>query len=35
MDAPTEFRQIRSLIGESFDGEDTDSESIVKTVVPA
>ena len=28
------MRQIRSLIGESFDGEDTDAESLVRTVVP-
>ena len=34
MDEPTELRQIRSLIGESFDGEDTDAESLVRTVVP-
>ncbi|MDE7407079.1 MAG: nucleotidyl transferase AbiEii/AbiGii toxin family protein, partial [Muribaculaceae bacterium] len=34
MDEPTELRQIRSLIGDSFDGEDTDAESAVRTVVP-
>ena len=34
MDEPTELRQIRSLIGESFDGEDADAESLVRTVVP-
>ena len=34
MDEPTESRQIRSLIGECFDGEDTDAESLVRTVVP-
>jgi len=34
MDEPTELRPIRSLIGESFDGEDTDAESLVRTVVP-
>lgn len=34
MDEPTELRQIHSLIGESFGGEDTDAESIVRTVVP-
>ena len=35
MDEPTELRPIRSLIGESFDGEDTDAESLVRTVVPS
>ena len=35
MDEPTtELRQIHSLIGESFNGEDTDAESLVRTVVP-
>ena len=34
MDEPTELRPIRSLIGESFDGEDTDADSFVRTVVP-
>ena len=34
MDEPTELRHIRSLIGESFDSEDTDAESLVRTVVP-
>lgn len=34
MDEPTELRQIHSLIGESFDGEDTDADSLVRTVVP-
>ncbi len=34
MDEPTELRPIRSLIGESFDGEDTDAESLVRTVIP-
>lgn len=34
MDEPTEVREIRSLIGESFEGEDTDAESHIKTVVP-
>lgn len=35
MDKPAELRQIRSLIGESFDGEDTGAESFVRTVVQA
>ena len=35
MDEPTELRQIRSLIGESYNSEDTDAESLVRTVVPA
>jgi hypothetical protein len=35
MDEPTELRPIRSLIGESFDDEDTDAESLVRTVVPS
>ena len=34
MDEPTELRQIRSLIGESFNEEDTGAESFVRTVVP-
>jgi len=34
MDEPTEMRQISSLLGDSFDGEDTDAESFVRTVVP-
>ena len=34
MDEPTEMRHISSLIGDSFEGEDTDAESFVKTVVP-
>lgn len=34
MDEPTELRPIRSLIGESFDGEDTDTECLIRTVVP-
>ncbi|MBQ5831066.1 MAG: nucleotidyl transferase AbiEii/AbiGii toxin family protein [Alistipes sp.] len=34
MDEPTKLRPIRSLIGESFDGEDTDADSLVRTVVP-
>lgn len=35
MDEPTEIRHISSLIGDSFDGEDADAESFVRTVVPA
>ncbi len=35
MDEPTELRPIHSLIGESFDGEDIDAESFVRTVVPS
>lgn len=35
MDEPTEFRHIRSLIGESFDNEDTAAESLVRTVIPS
>lgn len=31
---PTEIRHISSLIGDSFDGEDADAESFVRTVVP-
>lgn len=34
MNEPTELRPIRSLIGESFDGEDTDADSSVRTVIP-
>ena len=34
MDEPTELRLIRSLIGESFDGEDSDADSLIRTVVP-
>ena len=34
MDEPTELRPICSLIGDSFNGEDTDAESLVRTVVP-
>ncbi len=34
MDEPTELRHIRSLIGDRFEGEDTDAESLVRTVVP-
>lgn len=34
MDEPTETRHISSLIGDSFDNEDTDAESFVRTVVP-
>ena len=34
MDEPTEIRHISSLIGDSFDGEDADAESFVRTVVP-
>lgn len=34
MDEPTELRHIRSLIGDSFEGEDTDADSLVRTVVP-
>ena len=34
MDEPTEMRHISSLIGDSFDGEDADAESFVRTVVP-
>ena len=34
MDEPTEKRQIRSLIGETFEGEDTDSNCTIRTVVP-
>jgi len=34
MDEPTEDREIRSLISESFEGEDTDADCKVRTVVP-
>lgn len=34
MDEPTEEREIHSLIGESFDGEDSDADCKVRTVVP-
>ncbi len=34
MDEPTEMRHISSLIGDSFDGEDVDAESLIKTVIP-
>lgn len=34
MDEPTEKREIRSLIGETFDDEDSDANSLVRTVVP-
>ena len=34
MDEPTEERKIRSLIGESFDGEDIDADSNIRTVIP-
>ncbi len=34
MDEPTEEREIRSLIGESFEDEDTDAGSRIRTVVP-
>ena len=34
MDEPTEVRPIRSLIGASFEGEDADAESFIRTVVP-
>ena len=34
MDEPTELRDIHSLIEESFEGEDSDSNCKVKTVVP-
>ena len=34
MDEPTELRQIRSLIGDRFEGEDSDAESYIRTVVP-
>lgn len=34
MDEPTEEREIRSLIGESFESEDTDADCKIRTVVP-
>lgn len=34
MDAPTEEREIRSLIEESFEGEDTDSNCKIRAVLP-
>lgn len=34
MDEPTELRDIHSLIEESFEGEDTDTNCKVRTVVP-
>jgi hypothetical protein len=34
MDEPTEEREIHSLIGESFEGEDTDVDCRIRTVVP-
>ena len=34
MDAPTEERQIHSLIGETFEEEDTDAKCKIRTVVP-
>lgn len=34
MDEPTEERQIRSLIGETFEDEDSDVNSNIRTVVP-
>ena len=34
MDEPTEERQIRSLIGETFEDEDTDANCKIRTVVP-
>ena len=34
MDEPTEEREIRSLIGESFEGEDVNADSKIRTVVP-
>ncbi|WP_143867742.1 MULTISPECIES: nucleotidyl transferase AbiEii/AbiGii toxin family protein [Bacteroides] len=34
MDEPTEERQIRSLIGETFEDEDSDANSNIRTVVP-
>jgi predicted nucleotidyltransferase component of viral defense system len=35
MDEPTEERHIKSLIGESFEGEDTDSDCMIRTVLPS
>lgn len=34
MDEPTEERQIHSLIGETFEDEDSDTNSNIRTVVP-
>jgi hypothetical protein len=34
MDEPTEERDIHSLIGETFEGEDTDANCKIRTVVP-
>lgn len=34
MDEPSEERDIRSLIGETFEGEDTDADCKIRTVVP-
>lgn len=34
MDEPSELRDIRSLIGETFDGEDSDADCEIRTVVP-
>ncbi len=34
MDEPTEERAINSLIGESFDVEDSDANCVIRTVVP-
>lgn len=34
MDEPTEEREIRSLIGESFEEEDTDASCKIRTVLP-
>lgn len=34
MDEPSELRDIRSLIGETFEGEDTDADCKIRTVVP-
>lgn len=34
MDEPTEEREIHSLIAESFEGEDTDADCRIRTVVP-
>ena len=34
MDEPTEERVIRSLIGEIFEGEDIDTDCMIRTVIP-
>ena len=34
MDEPTEEREIRSMIGDSFEGEDTDTNCKIRTAVP-